>query len=239
MASFKLSKFANDCILKRMLSGAPWISSAGFRTKGSYRFSFSDAPFCSEGPPGYAYLSIYMCVLVSQSCPVLCDPVNCSLGFSVHGIFQASILEWVAIPFSRGSFWPRDWIWVSCAAGRFFIFWVTREAYIYPYIYIYMCIYICIYMYVCIYIYAYTYVYIYTHVYIPSYIHIYIYIYIKYTHTYIIPYYTHTHTHTHIYIYMHTGRSYLWQNTDVGSNCLLLHSSLNPNLEFLNGKLTD
>ena len=42
-------------------------------------------------------------VLVAQSCPILCDPMDCSLpGFSVHGILQARILEWVAIPFSRG-----------------------------------------------------------------------------------------------------------------------------------------
>ena len=42
---------------------------------------------------------------VAQSCPTLCDPVDCSLpGSSVHGISQAGILEWVAIPFSRGSF---------------------------------------------------------------------------------------------------------------------------------------
>ena len=41
---------------------------------------------------------------VAQSCPTLCDPMDCSLpGSSVHGIFQARILEWIAIPFSRGS----------------------------------------------------------------------------------------------------------------------------------------
>jgi len=41
---------------------------------------------------------------VTQSCPTLCDPMDCSLpGFSVHGIFQARVLEWVAISFSRGS----------------------------------------------------------------------------------------------------------------------------------------
>ena len=46
---------------------------------------------------------------VAQSCPTLCDPVDCSLpGFSVHGIFQARILEWVTISFSRGSSRPRD-----------------------------------------------------------------------------------------------------------------------------------
>ena len=48
-------------------------------------------------------------VLVAQSYLTLCDPMDCSLsGSSVHGIFQARILEWVAIPFSRGSSQPRD-----------------------------------------------------------------------------------------------------------------------------------
>ena len=45
---------------------------------------------------------------------------TCSLGFSLHGILQARILEWVAIPFSRGSSWPTDWTQVSHVAGRFF-----------------------------------------------------------------------------------------------------------------------
>ena len=41
---------------------------------------------------------------VAQSCPTLCDPMDCSLpGFSIHGIFQARVLKWVAISFSRGS----------------------------------------------------------------------------------------------------------------------------------------
>ena len=52
----------------------------------------------------YKFLS-----LVAQSCPTLCDPMDCSLpGSSVHGIFQARVLEWVAIAFSRGSFRPSD-----------------------------------------------------------------------------------------------------------------------------------
>ena len=58
-----------------------------------------------------------------------CDPVDCSLpGSSVHGIPPERILEWVAIPFSRDSSWPRDRTWVSCTAGRFFTVWATREA---------------------------------------------------------------------------------------------------------------
>ena len=66
---------------------------------------------------------------VAQSCLTLCDPVDCSLaGSSVHGIFQARILEWVAIPFSRESSWPRYQTWVSRIAGRRFTLWTTREA---------------------------------------------------------------------------------------------------------------
>ena len=53
----------------------------------------------------------------------------CSLpGSYVLGILQARILEWVSIPFSRGSFRPRDWTQVSCIAGRFFTNWATRES---------------------------------------------------------------------------------------------------------------
>ena len=58
-------------------------------------------------------------VLVAQSCPTLCDPMDCSLpGFSVHGIFQARILEWIAIPISKGTSQPRDQTLVSCIAGK-------------------------------------------------------------------------------------------------------------------------
>ena len=58
---------------------------------------------------------------VTQSCPTLCNPVDCSLpGFSVHGILQARILEWLAISFSRGSSWFRDQTCVSCIADRLF-----------------------------------------------------------------------------------------------------------------------
>ena len=66
---------------------------------------------------------------VAQFCETLCDPKDCSLaGSSVHGIFQARVLEWVVISFSRGSSWPRDWTQVSCTAGRRFILWATKEA---------------------------------------------------------------------------------------------------------------
>ena len=67
-------------------------------------------------------------VLVLQSGLTLCDPMDYSPpGSSVHGIFQARILEWIAIPFSRGSSWPRDRNWVSCIAGGFFTLWATSN----------------------------------------------------------------------------------------------------------------
>ena len=62
-----------------------------------------------------------VCVLVGQSWPTLCDPRECSLsGSSVHGIFQARVLEWVSISFSRRSSQPKDGTWVFHVAGRFF-----------------------------------------------------------------------------------------------------------------------
>ena len=65
---------------------------------------------------------------VTQSSPILATPVDYSLpGSSIHGIFQARVLEWVAISFSRGSSWPRDWTQVSRIAGRRFTVWATRE----------------------------------------------------------------------------------------------------------------
>ena len=57
-------------------------------------------------------------ILVTLSCPTLCDPMDCSPpGSFVHGILQARILEWIAISFSRGSSWPKDWTQVSHIAG--------------------------------------------------------------------------------------------------------------------------
>ena len=66
---------------------------------------------------------------VTQSCPTLSDPMDCSLpGSSFHGIFQARVLEWVATAFSRGSSRPRDWTHISCI-GRWVLYhWATREA---------------------------------------------------------------------------------------------------------------
>ena len=68
-----------------------------------------------------------------QSCPTLCDPMDCSPpGSSAHGVIQARILKWVAMPSSRGSSWPRDQTRVSyglpALAGGFFTTSATWEA---------------------------------------------------------------------------------------------------------------
>ena len=70
------------------------------------------------------FLIIKVKVKVAQWYLTLCDP----MGYKVHGILQARILEWVAFPFSRGSSQPRDRTQVSRFAGGFFTSWATREA---------------------------------------------------------------------------------------------------------------
>ena len=70
----------------------------------------------------WTWLKLCGCyVQLLQSCPTLCSPMDSSLpGSNVHGILQARMLEWVAVPSSRGSSWLRDWIHISCIADRFF-----------------------------------------------------------------------------------------------------------------------
>ena len=83
------------------------------------------------------YVCYDQCVLlkwseVAQLCLTLCYPMDCSLlGPSIHGIFQARVLEWFVISFSRGSSQPRDRTQVSCIVGRHFSVWATREAKLY------------------------------------------------------------------------------------------------------------
>ena len=74
----------------------------------SFLESLLDFPF-ENYPCGWVHAQLL------QSCPTLCDPIGCSLpGSSVHGILQARVLKWVAIPSSKGSSEPRDWICISC-----------------------------------------------------------------------------------------------------------------------------
>ena len=85
-----------------------WVCHYPPYTQAKLRFS------CCPGSRHSHLLIACVCVLVAQSCLTLCDPMNCSLpGFPVRGILQARILEWTAIPFSRGSSPPRDQTLVS------------------------------------------------------------------------------------------------------------------------------
>ena len=80
---------------------------------------------------------------VAQSCPTLCNLMDCSLpGSTIHEIFQARILGWAAISFSRGSARPKDWTWVSHIAGRLFTVWATREAQLFSKYEYLLCVYI-------------------------------------------------------------------------------------------------
>ena len=101
--------------------------------------------YCSEGRLFTAEslgkinicVAVYVYVLVALSYLTLCYPTDCSLpGSSIHGIFQAKVLEWVAISFSRGSSQSRDQTPVSCIADRCFTIGATREAQLYICIYI-------------------------------------------------------------------------------------------------------
>ena len=74
----------------------------------------------------WACISQEVKVTFTHACLTLCNPMD----YTVHGILQASILEWVAFPFSRGSSQPRDQTQVSHTAGRFFTSCTTREAHI-------------------------------------------------------------------------------------------------------------
>ena len=96
------------------------IRAEGDWTEGDWEVTKS-VPAC---PP-----SICLKTEVIHLCPTLCDPMDCGLpGSSVHGIFQARVLQWVAISFSRGSSQPRDQTQVYHIAGRWFTIWATREA---------------------------------------------------------------------------------------------------------------
>ena len=74
------------------------------------------------------YNNLKVKVLAAQSCLTFCNPMDCiPPGAFVHGILQARILEWVAVPLSKGSSRPRYGTHVYCTVGRFFTVWATRE----------------------------------------------------------------------------------------------------------------
>ena len=85
------------------------------KTKGLFCFSLK------QEPQTHVKVTAVSESEVTQLCPTLCDPMDCSLsGSSIHGIFQARVLEWVTVSFSRGSSRPRNRTRVSHIAGRCF-----------------------------------------------------------------------------------------------------------------------
>ena len=86
------------------------------------------SPFIFKCSYFITYFVCAMLCLVAQSCPTLCDPPWSPPDSSVHGILQEGILEWAAMPSSRGSSQPRNWTRFSWIAGGFFTSWATSEA---------------------------------------------------------------------------------------------------------------
>ena len=103
---------STDMNLSKLHEMAKWTEKAGMlQVMGSQTVGHSLATTTTSSSSSI--------VLVAKSCPTLCDPMDCSPpGSYVHGILQARILEWVAIPFPRGSFQPRNRTCVSCIASR-------------------------------------------------------------------------------------------------------------------------
>ena len=123
-----------------------------------------------------------MCVLVTQSCPTLCDPMDHSPpGSSIHRILQARILGWVAISFSRIYYIH---IYNSISIYELYVY-VYKCICMYMYIHVYMYVYVCICVCICMENYSYTaiynvyiYIYIYLYIYVSSHVSMFIYIYI-------------------------------------------------------------
>ena len=108
-------------ILTRVHLVASWVNRLGFwdrRSQASLSLAVpAPREICHKGSQSSRafVVPLLMCACsVAQSYLTLCNPMDCSPpGSSVHGILQARILEWVAIAFSRGSSWPRDWTHIS------------------------------------------------------------------------------------------------------------------------------
>ena len=118
IASGSFASFGFPCLVET------WPSSLSPCSQGILPIRVSS--LCVQISPLYEDTQ-YM--LDAQSCPTLCKPIDCRPpGSFVHGIHQARILEWMAIPCSRESSWSRDRTWISCIAGIIFTVWATKEA---------------------------------------------------------------------------------------------------------------
>ena len=102
---------------RRLVGYSPWVCKQ------------SDMSELLSTAHAYNSMSESEVVLFAQSCPTFCDPMICGPpDSSVHWILQARTLEWVAIPFSKGSSQHRHGARVSWIAGKFFTIWNKREA---------------------------------------------------------------------------------------------------------------
>ena len=116
-----------------MLWNFPYFIALGSLFSQSYRFHSLQTNSVTESVTSWSPLKTNkearlversVCVH-AQLCPILCDPMDCSpSSSSVHGILQARLLEWVAIPSSRGSSRPRDRTHISCVSctGRWVLY---------------------------------------------------------------------------------------------------------------------
>ena len=117
------------CLLRNLYAGHEATVRTRHGTTDWFKIRKGVCQGCIFSPTYLTYMQSETETEVAQSCPTLCNPMYCSLPCSsIHGIFQARILEWVAISFSRGSSQPKDWTRVSCIVGRHFTVWATREA---------------------------------------------------------------------------------------------------------------
>ena len=112
--------------LPASVGGSPvvaWVGSGSLQGQGHWQQRSWKLPL-GLSPLGGCHLTLPCCdvlCLVTQLCLILCDPMDCSPpGSSVYAVFQARILEWIGISFSRGSSQTRSQIRVSCIAGGFF-----------------------------------------------------------------------------------------------------------------------
>ena len=106
-------------MLSKVIHGVAWCISTSF-------FLYVDGIFHCMYLPKFIYLFLCLWIVkmkVTQSCPTLWNPMD----YTFHGILQARILEWVAIPFSRGYSQPRDQTQLPLIAGRFFTDWATMD----------------------------------------------------------------------------------------------------------------
>ena len=121
---FFFFKFFSDLGYYKILSRVPCAY-----TLGPCWSSILDIAVCmcpSQTPSLSLPFNYEVEVKVAQSCLTLCNPMD----YTVHGIPQARILEWVAFPSSRGSSQPTDQTQVPCIAGGFLTSWAIREAYL-------------------------------------------------------------------------------------------------------------